>query len=268
MFLQLNNFMPSEIAIDLNFTVRVIGTTLCLKSSRFLKLLYENIFISAYCGCGGSGYYLPDNETIQIGPGTVWRRIGRLNRRCPLFMKYRIVISLLSTGLLACCSATAQKSFSLSVNAGVAQPVGKFTETNLTGGGMGLLLVKSVSHHVSLLGEASFMSFVGNQEHGFKYPARTLFPLTAGGRYYLNPASKKDVFYLQVKGGICFDGSQHPFAWEPGIGCLLYPATNRLDISFRYQSNRSREAAYRTDFLSLRVGYVLRFKRSGKTHRK
>lgn len=167
-------------------------------------------------------------------------------------------------GVFSCNHIMAQKRINVSINAGLALPVGQLASTNLIGGGLSVIASKPISGHVSALAEAGVVSMVGADKNGFKYDSRHLLGFTAGARYYLNQLPSKAIWYSQLKGGIHTDKGYAGPAVEGGLGCLLYPTTNRLDLSVRYQENFQERQLYHTRFFSLRVGYVLQFRTKSK----
>lgn len=165
-------------------------------------------------------------------------------------------------------SALAQHRVGLSVNAGLGIPTGQLAETNLPGAGAGITVRSLVTRHISLVAEAAIMNFTGRQKYGIKYETRNLVSLTAGARYYINQLPSKVLFYTQLKPGINFDKGNNGFAWEGAAGCILYPATTKLDLSLRYQENLQDNEVYHTAFYALRIGYTLRLGASVKRKKK
>jgi hypothetical protein len=162
----------------------------------------------------------------------------------------------------------AQHRLGLSVNAGLGLPAGQLNTTNQPGPGAGVSVRSSVTNHISLVAEGAIMNFTGRQKYGIKYETRNLLSFTAGGRYYINQLPSKCLFYAQLKSGINFDKGYKGFAWEGAAGCILYPATNKLDLSLRYQENLQDNEVYHTAFYSLRIGYTLRLGASVKKKKK
>jgi hypothetical protein len=149
-------------------------------------------------------------------------------------------------------------SLVLGMEAGV--PMGEFTKTHVAGGGfsMKIRIPSGELSDVILTGNA--LAFFGKKiaaKNNQKAPLSKVFSAFVGYRYYLNPLTDYNSFYIQGDVGLSAVTSKviNP-AIAPSIGYLI---NDRLDLALRYQAILSNSPYTKIPFISFGVSYGLNF---------
>jgi hypothetical protein len=149
-------------------------------------------------------------------------------------------------------------SLVLGLEAGV--PMGEFTKTHVAGGGVSMKIRIPSGELSDIILTGNALAFFGKKvasKNNQRASLAKTFSAFVGYRYYLNPLTDYNSFYIQGDIGLSAVTSKiiNP-AIAPSIGYLI---NDRLDLALRYQTILSSSRFTKIPFISFGVSYGLNF---------